>query len=238
MPDRFFIEKQIEGDRASLVGAEAHHLLHVLRAKPGDEVSLFYGRGFEYRARIEHSARREVVCAILGKQDIDRELPFDLVLAVALPKGERQRWLVEKLVELGASRLVPLITERSVVQPTAKTIDRLRRVVIEASKQCGRNVLMEIAEPQDWTSLAISAIGLKNTPRCFLAHPGGMAQSLGTCSAPHDTIAAIGPEGGFTPDEIAEARSAGWTVVDLGRRVLRIETAAMVVAMRVVMGAE
>src|SRR5262249_62180235 len=87
---------------------------------------------------------------IIERREIDRELPFELVVAVALPKGDRQRWLVEKLTELGVTTMVPLITERSVAQPNGSALERLNRAVIEAAKQCGRNRLMMIAQPQAW----------------------------------------------------------------------------------------
>src|SRR5205823_14535109 len=84
--------------------------------------------------------------SIIERREVSRELSFSLTLAVALPKGERQKWLIEKATELGVTRIVPLVTERGVAQPVESALDRLRRGVIEASKQCGRNRLMEIAQ--------------------------------------------------------------------------------------------
>ena len=150
MSERFFVDAAITTERATLRGAEAHHLLHVMRAKTGDEVQLFDGSGSQFTARVEQLSRSQVELVVLIGEAVDRESTVALTLAVALPKGDRQRWLVEKAVELGVTRIVPLSTKRSVAEISAATLDRLRRIVVEASKQCGRNRLLEITEPQNW----------------------------------------------------------------------------------------
>jgi 16S rRNA (uracil1498-N3)-methyltransferase len=144
------------------------------------------------------------------------------VVGVALPKGDRQRWLVEKLTELGVTELVPLATERGVAQPTTSALDRLRRGVVEACKQCGRNRLMQIAEPSAWDEWV-----RREAPRQLLAHPGGMLLSQIDLRAAVGAQIAIGPEGGLTDAEVAAAIAAGWLSVDLGPRILRVETAAV-----------
>src|SRR5688572_8850936 len=112
MSDRFFVETPIESERAELIGSEAHHLAHVMRAAVGAEVTLFDGSGAEFPARVIKIGRSQVELVVLERREIDRELPFPLVLGVALPKGDRQKWLVEKATELGVSRIVPLQTSR------------------------------------------------------------------------------------------------------------------------------
>jgi 16S rRNA (uracil1498-N3)-methyltransferase len=228
MADRYFVETPIVSDRAVLADAEAHHLVHVMRAKPGLEVVLFDGTGAEFLARVERTGRSEVELQVLARQEVDRELPVPLVLGVALPKGDRQKWLVEKTVELGVGQLVPLITCRSVAQPVEKALERLRRAVIEASKQCGRNRLMDIAEPQPWGEFVRNTTP---TDRRWLAHPGTKKrQPLSLDQPPHRVLLAVGPEGGFTDDEVDQAIEAGWDMVDLGPRILRVETAALLLA--------
>ncbi len=225
MADRYFSETPIQGESARLVGPEAHHLLHVMRAGAGTRVVLFDGSGAEFEAEVLRTGRSEVELAVLTRAEIDRELPIDVTLGVALPKGERQRWLVEKAVELGVRRLVPLRTARSVAEPAPKALDRLRRTVIEASKQCGRNRLMEIAEPKDWAEWVAAT-----EPEAvrLVAHPGGTAVADVLTTEPAGRIvAAVGPEGGLTDEEIAQAVKAGWRLVGLGPRILRIETAAL-----------
>jgi 16S rRNA (uracil1498-N3)-methyltransferase len=158
---------------------------------------------------------------------VSRELTRPLTLAVALPKGERQKWLVEKATELGATRLVPLITERGVAQPVEAALDRLRRTVIEASKQCGRNRLMEIAAPVSACALFSQA---STADERLIADPAGQPLAATAIGAGTGILAAIGPEGGFAPAELAAAREAGWQPVSLGPRILRIETAAIALA--------
>src|SRR4029079_7838137 len=170
MSERFFISPPIAGERAVLTGDEARHLSAVMRAAVGDEVTLFDGSGAEFVARIAAIRKAAVELSIVARHEISRELPFAMTLAVALPKGERQKWLIEKATELGVTRLVPLITERGVAQPVESALDRLRRAVIEASKQCGRNLLMEIAAPQRVTDFFRNS-SLVNYR--LLAHPTG-----------------------------------------------------------------
>jgi 16S rRNA (uracil1498-N3)-methyltransferase len=227
MSERFFSPHPITAGCMMLDGPEAHHLLHVMRASVGDEVILFDDSGAEFRATVETMRRADAELRIVERRQIDRELPFELVVGVALPKGDRQKWLVEKLTELGVTTLVPLITERCVAQPAAAAVERLRRSVIEGAKQCGRNRLMQIAEPQAWTNWIASD---EPAPRRLIAHPSGLPLSdldLSLATATHLTI---GPEGGLTDTEVAAATTAGWQSVALGQRILRVETAAIALA--------
>jgi len=242
MSDRYFVESPVVSDRALLTGPEAHHLLHVMRAKVETLVTLFNGSGWEFDAVVQRTGRSEVELAILGRREIDREAQIAVTMGVALPKGDRQKWLVEKLVELGVARLVPLETERGVAQPVENALERLRRGVIEASKQCGRNRLMEIADPKPWLAFLVES----ETVACRLvAHPGRETPLRPTdhcrpckhdapSAAGQAAALAIGPEGGLTDEEIALATVRGWQSVDLGPRILRVETAAVAMAARVI----
>ncbi len=237
MARRCYSETPIDGDHATLDGSEAHHLLHVLRATPGTEVTLFDGSGCEFDAEVIACKRSTVELAITERREVNRELPQPLVLGVALPKGDRQRWIVEKSVELGVTRLVPLVTERSEKQGG----DKLGRYVIEASKQCGRNRLMEIAEPVRWGDWLVAdshAVGgvsdadfapQSELPvfRRWVAHPTGLQPTAAALVERRPTMLAIGPEGGLSDAEVTAAVAAGWEVVGLGERILRIETAAL-----------
>jgi 16S rRNA (uracil1498-N3)-methyltransferase len=233
MSERYFVDKPISSDRATLSGPEAHHLIHVMRATPGTQVTLFDGGGEEFSASVEQIGRAEVSLAILSRESVNRELPLSLILGVALPKGDRQKWLVEKAVELGVTRIVPLRTRRGVAQPVEQALVRLRRAVIEASKQCGRNRLLKIDEPQAWPDFVADAAG---TPCRLLAHPGGncpvfrLRENGIVPSDVSSVCAAVGPEGGFSEEEATLAVDAGWQTVDLGPRILRVETAALMLA--------
>ncbi|MCS7305014.1 MAG: 16S rRNA (uracil(1498)-N(3))-methyltransferase [Thermoguttaceae bacterium] len=253
MSERFFIREPIHAERARLSGPEAHHLLHVMRAKVGDRIVLFDGTGWEYEAQLVQVSRQEAQLAICHRCYVDRELPIFLVLAVAMPKGDRQKWLVEKAVELGVGRLVPLVANRSVAHPSAKMLDRLRRTVIEASKQCGRNLLMEIHSPMSWAqwlaayqpaqlrwvadpSGSMAWPQLSQPPeRSTPDMPPASAEAIGSSSTHAQGgkplwAAAVGPEGGWTQAELAQAQAAGWHLVSLGTRILRTETAALALA--------
>lgn len=236
MADRYFAEHPIETDRVVLGPPEGHHLARVMRVAPGDAITLFDGSGAEFEAIVERVARDQVELAITRRTEIDRELPLCMTLAVALPKGDRQKWLVEKCVELGVAELVPLRTERGVAQPADSALARLRRSVIESSKQCGRNRLMQIADAQKWIDYAptVAADRLR-----LIAHPSDarpladLWRTSSTCTGADPTrgvFLAVGPEGGFTDSEVARATSCGWQAVELGRRILRVETACLALA--------
>ena len=243
MADRYFSESPLTDDRAQLngvqlTGTEAHHLIHVMRIQPGAEVVLFDGSGVECAARVEKVGRAEVEVTLHERRTVDRETPVELTLGVALPKGDRQKWLVEKAVELGVARLVPLRTARGVAQPVAKAIERLRRTVVEASKQCGRNRLMEIVAPRDWPELVTET---SDVPCRLVAHPLRDAAATDppwAATLPPQILIAIGPEGGFSDEEISLAADAGWGMLDLGPRILRIETAALTAAALVAQSAD
>ncbi len=245
MSERFFVPNPIASSRATLAGDEARHLTSVMRAKVGDDIVLFDGSGAEFVTRIAAIGKHAVELDVVERQDISRELPIDLILAVALPKGDRQKWLVEKATELGVTRIVPLVTTRGVAQPVDAALERLRRGVIEASKQCGRNRLMEIAEPQ--TAAEYVAVVPQDALRLWadptgepLANgisevergpaPGNLSRATFDPSHPFVVHCAIGPEGGFTSEETAAAKNNGWRLVSLGPRILRIETAALMLA--------
>lgn len=230
MSRRFFVESEILGDRAFLTGSEAHHLSHVLRMDVGQHVTLFDGKGAEFTARIGRVHRSRVDLEVLDRAEISRELSFELILGVALPKGDRQRWLIEKTVELGVARVVPLITERGVAQPVETATARLRRAVIEASKQCGRNQLMEISGPQSISdyvqTVTDSAIRLMAHRSDDVDTSDDVAR-LAATSGQHQVYIAVGPEGGFSPQEANLAEENGWKLVSLGPRTLRVDTAAL-----------
>lgn len=231
MADRFFVDSPISGDHAELTGPEAHHAMHVMRLGEGDSITLFDGSGVEFEARVESANRRNVNLAIVNRRPVNRELPFQLTLAVALPKGDRQKWLVEKATELGVTRLVPLVTTRSVAQPSSSAQKRLERAVIEASKQCARNVLMKIDAPENWSSFVVNS---DQGEHRWIAEPAessfSLSEAMQTRGAAEDLVVAIGPEGGFDESETQAAREAGWKPISLGSRILRIETAALAIA--------
>jgi 16S rRNA (uracil1498-N3)-methyltransferase len=228
MAERFYVNCALSPGPVLLQGAEAHHVAVVCRLRVGDDVCLFNGDGYQYPARIEEVTRRDVALQVLAVESPRRELPFRVDVAAPLPRGERAHFLLEKLTELGVASLTPLRTARSVVHPRETKLDKLQRHVIEASKQCGRNVLLEVRPMMTWSAFCRAA---ELPARRILAHPGGEKMRDGIDITPRsDTVAAVGPEGGFTEEEVALAVDAGWRLLDLGPRILRVETAAMALA--------
>jgi 16S rRNA (uracil1498-N3)-methyltransferase len=224
MAERYFTDVPLSPGEFTLAGPDAHHLAAVKRAAPSDRVTLFNGDGHEYPAEVLAVGKKHVTLMVLSREAVSREPPFPVVVGSALPKGDRADYLIEKLVEVGATRFVPLITTRSVVQPREAKTDKLTRAVVEASKQCGRNVLMAVDPP---LKLADYLTRPDLPPAKFLLHTSGGDDP----SHPTPGVAvAVGPEGGFTDDEVRTAEAAGWRTISFGPRVLRVETAAAVAA--------
>ena len=222
--DRFYCPELSKSEQITLAGEEARHLARVRRLGPGDVAEVFDGRGFATRAYVVGVGRDRVELRAIAGPLPDRLAACRLTLATAVPKGERFDWLVEKATELGVERLIPIVTERSVVDPRAAKLDRLRRVIVEAAKQCGRNRLMELDPPTPWSALLAEP---DETSR-WIAHPHGGTPGYGPRPRRGgQALLAVGPEGGFTEGEVAAARAAGWQTISLGATLLRIETAGL-----------
>jgi 16S rRNA (uracil1498-N3)-methyltransferase len=228
MSERYYVDQPLAVGPVGLAGPEAHHLAVVCRVRPGDRVYLLNGDGRQYLARVDEAGKRGVRLEVEAVEEPSRELGFRLEVAGPLPKGDRGQFLVEKLTELGATDFVPLRTARSVVHP--KDVEKLRRYVIEACKQCGRNRLMRVAPLTDWNEYVRRS---DLPPARLLARPGGEELAVG---GRRDVACAVGPEGGFTEGEVALARGVGWRMVSLGNRVLRVETAALAMAVACALG--
>lgn len=240
--ERFFLPQPLQlatvnhvaVDQATveLDGPEAHHLLHVLRAKVGDRIGLFNGQGDEAIAEIVEVHKRS---AKLRINDCWRTPPdvSELVIATALPKGDRADWLIEKATELGTSRIIPLRTARSVVEPRESKLHRLEQIAVSACKQCGRSRLPRL-DPLTPLSDVLREFSQTPESRLLLADPRA-EQSLGDFfeslhEPPSTIIALIGPEGGFTAEEHTAALASGAMPVRLSQHILRIETAALAIS--------
>lgn len=210
----------------SLTADEARHLREVLRLKPGDEVSVFDGAGKEYRARVVQ-ARREIAELELAEEigTARPESPLHITLAVALLKGEKFDLVVQKATELGVNKIVPLITRYADIKlrdesDASKRVTRWQRIALEAAKQCGRAVVPEVSLPVTLASL------LDGNCLLFSERGGHGLRQIDT-----DFVTAIiGSEGGWSDEELEQARSAGAQIITLGGRILRAETAAITAA--------
>jgi 16S rRNA (uracil1498-N3)-methyltransferase len=232
MAERFYINSPLGLGPVRLEGSEARHLAVVCRLRPGDQVYLFNGDGRQYPAMVEAIRKQVVDIAVTGIEAPVRELESPVEIAVPLPKADRAAFLIEKLTELGVTSVVPLRTARSVVHPRETRLQKLQKTVIEASKQCGRNVLLRIDPLADWEDYCRR--GELPEDKTF-AHPGQPSEAW-MIQSPNarGRAVAVGPEGGFTDAEVTKAQAAGWRAVGLGPRILRVETAALLFAARAI----
>jgi 16S rRNA (uracil1498-N3)-methyltransferase len=238
---RFFAPPEAfapESESVVLALDEARHLRDVLRLERGAEVYVFDGAGHEHRCQVEELARGPVKLRVLEEVEAARqESPLDLRLAVALLKGEKFDWVVQKATELGAMRVVPVMTKQADVrlrdeQDGARRVARWQRIALEAAKQSGRARVPTIAAPLSFVSL-IEASTTDEEQRVMFSEREGATLSAMLEKAPARVKAAtalVGPEGGWTDEEIEQAQAASWRIVTLGGRTLRAETAALAAA--------
>jgi 16S rRNA (uracil1498-N3)-methyltransferase len=233
---RVYVEAALTpGSVVELPPDTASHLAKVLRARLGDELILFNGDGREFDGAID-SVRGSRVSASVGESRlVDRESPLAITLVQCVPRGDRMDFIVQKATELGVSRIVPVLSQRSVVrldagQAQSKAI-HWRAVAVSACEQCGRNRLPNIDAAQPLLNYLGNSAPAQG-PRLVFA-PGSAPttpckeQHSGLNSGPVTAEIAIGPEGGFASDELEAFRVSGFTQVGLGPRILRTETAAI-----------
>jgi 16S rRNA (uracil1498-N3)-methyltransferase len=220
-PSAFNFSRQ----NVTLNADEARHLREVLRLKPGDEVSVFDGEGKEFRARVAQARRDSAELNLEEQIEPARpESPLQLTLAVALLKGEKFDLVVQKATELGVVKIIPLVTRYADIKlrdasDASKRVARWQRIALEAAKQCGRAGVPKIDDP----SALAAVLNLSNLCLLFSERGGHGITQIDT-----DVVTAIvGSEGGWSDEELDQARAAGAQLVTLGGRILRAETAAI-----------
>lgn len=209
---------------------EFHHLIRVRRCQTGESVEAFNGQGLAWQCRILAASRDSVILDVIEASGSSQNPTTEFILATAVPKGERFDWLIEKATELGVSRMIPIACGRSVVEPRDAKIERLRKHVIEACKQCGRNNLMHINQLVKLGNLQSL---LPANAVTFWAHRGGIPASKAWANLKpsiNPVVVCIGPEGGWTADEQTWFESNNWQRIELGQHILRIETAGIAAA--------
>jgi 16S rRNA (uracil1498-N3)-methyltransferase len=220
---RFFctsLAKEINGV-ATLDRDETHHARKVLRLEPGDTIGLLDGRGGVGEGVITAYTGGEAVVRITQAKYVEPNRPR-IVVATAIPKGSRAQDMIDHLSQVGVARVVPLLAERSVVDPGEGKLERFERTVMESAKQCGRSWVMEIGKPMTPAAILAEPADLK-----LIAAPGGAALSHTAMTGAQSVLIMIGPEGGWTEHELATAKNAGALPWSLGANVMRIETAAV-----------
>lgn len=232
MSERFFAPRgdfDPERKTVRISGPEANHLCNVMRKRAGDEIVVFDGEGEDYRAIIVSAKKNlmelEIREIVPGLPDLRTEI----TIAASLPKGDRQKWMLEKLTELGCERLIPLETVRGVAKAEPAVVSRLERQVIEAMKQCGRSRLMKIENAMSLAAVDSWSDNREHPPLKLTAHPGAglsLKETLFETRAER-ILLMVGPEGGFSLEELDFLDSHGYSRVALGNNILRIETAAI-----------
>jgi 16S rRNA (uracil1498-N3)-methyltransferase len=219
----------------TLQADEARHLREVLRLKPGDQVHVFDGEGKEFQCTIESSRRDSAILTVVAEVPAARpESPLELTLAVALLKSDKFDLVVQKATELGIVRLVPVMTRLADIKlrdesDAEKRLARWRRIALEAAKQSRRALIPEIVAPVSFAEL----VGSPEAADCNVMFSERDGQRLdvlkGMITNTLSITALVGSEGGWTDAELEEAKAIGWTVITLGGRTLRAETAAIAV---------
>ncbi|SRR6266516_1309156 len=232
-PDAF----AANGKTGTIAGDEARHLRDVLRLTIGDEVFVFDGQGREHRCVVAEVERASANFNVIEEvEPASRESPLKITLAVALLKGEKFDLVVQKTTELGITRIVPLKTIRADVRlndsaDAQRRVTRWQRIALEAAKQSGRAFVPQVAAPAEFPSWLQSHESISEQ-RIMFSERGGapLLEIINDWETePASMAALVGSEGGWSDDELQQAREIGWQIVTLGGRTLRAETAAIVV---------
>jgi 16S rRNA (uracil1498-N3)-methyltransferase len=241
---RYFVRAdQILEDRVVLDGDDAHHLIRVMRARLDDKIIVSDGRDREVLAQISNIGKGTVEARIVERLAMDREPVVRVTIAQSLPKGDKFETVIQKGTELGAHKFVPFVSQRTVVQyderKEAKRLERWRKIAKEAAEQAHRNRVPEVTEAVRWRDIVQQAADYDIAIMCYeKAGSGrGLRPLLHSFRREHMAVSGerepmimliVGPEGGFTEQEVEHAEQAGIRIVGLGSRILRTETAAMV----------
>ena len=224
---RFFVDQQPQDGVLTLTGENAHHAGRVLRLRVGEGVILCDGAGMDFDCTVEAVEKEAVTCRVVSCHTADTEPKQSITLFMALPKGDKMEFIVQKAVELGVSRIVPYLSKNCVSRPdkTEKKVERWRKIAAEAAKQCGRGRLPEVAAVVP-VAQAIAQAAESETALFFYENERRTGLHDALAGGVRDTVSLmVGPEGGFDPAEARAAVDAGLQSVSLGTRILRCETA-------------
>ena len=224
---RFFCDTIWE-DTAVITGADSRHISRVLRMKPGDILTLSDGKGYDYQCEIGECQPEKVLIRILSKEKNQTEPDVEITLYQALPKGDKLDFIVQKAVELGVFRVVPILTKRCVARTDSagfiKKRERLTRIAIEAAKQCGRGIIPEVSNILNFDE-ALAQMG--DEPSVVFYEGGGRRLTEFLPPDLKSVSVFVGSEGGFEEEEIIALEEKGVCRATLGRRILRCETAPL-----------
>ncbi len=232
---RFFVRPEdVIQNKIKIFGDEYNHIKNVLRLKCGEKITVSDGTGTDYTAVIDSFESNSVVASILSSQSSTTEPPIDVVLYQGVPKSDKMDLIIQKSVELGIKKIVPVLTERTIVKfenekDINTKVSRWQRIALEASKQCNRGVVPVIERPMAYSNAIESSkdSDLRIIP--FENEKDNTLKSILKCDSKKSISFFIGPEGGFSEDEVIRAKLSGVVPVTLGPRILRTETAGFVV---------
>ena len=234
MPRFFVNEEQIDEDRITVYGNDAHHISDVLRMKPGEKLTVcdFFNR--EYFCEILSCDGGKVELSVLEKRLCRSELPFDVTLCMALPKSDKMEWIIQKAVELGVNSILPFSSAHTVMKLDAKAaekkVERWQKIAKAAAEQCGRGKIPEIRLPVTFKEALRQTSGKGEVFLCYEAEDGTTLKTyFSENPSPKSLTFFVGAEGGFDKKEVEEAKAAGVHSVSLGNRILRCETAPLFV---------
>jgi 16S rRNA (uracil1498-N3)-methyltransferase len=229
---RFYVpQPKIERGMLRVEGDEVRHIRKALRLKAGDEVVVFDGAAREYEGTIVKEGSSSVVIMVQNVVSSKSESPLGIALSQSLLKGEKMDYLIQKATELGVNRIIPFFSSRTIPlleeSRRLKRHDRWKRIAVEASKQCGRGVVPKIDPLQDFFEMVQTAT--QDSLRLILWEKEGvrLKEILKGLKEKKKIFFVIGPEGGFTQEEVEHARKEGFIPVNLGRRILRSETSSL-----------
>lgn len=223
-----------------LEGNAAHHLITVLRCKAGDEITLFDGRNTEYQTVVDKIDKKKLWLTFINKKIVDRESPLSIRLIQGISKGDRMDWVVQKSVELGISRISPIFTQHGAVKlDTDRMLKKQahwQNIAISACEQCGRNRIPMIDPIRHFSDVIESEQNIADIR--WILHPENLTPDMPPLEYPpfeeggaggnfKSFQLLVGPEGGFSEQEVSQAHSSGYTAMRLGPRILRTETAAI-----------
>ncbi len=217
----------LPGDTVQLSHESAHHVARVLKMSVGDAITLFNGQNHESRGEISSIDKKNVSVCIESSAEVSRESPKPIHLAQCLSKGERMEWVIQKSVELGIASITPVISERVVVRLDAKRMEKKQKqweaIAIAACEQCGRNQIPIIYPPTSFENYLQQCQAVIK----LILEPNSRHNWRAFDFSAKDIALLIGPEGGFSQNEVALARKHAFQALCLGPRVLRTETAAI-----------
>jgi len=231
MPRFYVPQPRIEKGMLKIEGDEVRHIRKVLRLKRGDEIVVFNGSGKEYGGTIVEEGPSSVVITIRNIFSSETESQLEITLAQSLLKGDKMDYLIQKATELGVKEIIPFFSSRSVPllekSRRLKRYHRWERIAVEASKQCGRGVVLKIEPLQDYSEILRTAS--PDSLRLILWEREGvrLKEALERSEKKTKIFFIIGPEGGLSEEEIDQAKRNGFTPVNLGRRILRSETVSL-----------